>query len=220
MAIQHGITKAQIDYLINMPEQVRSIKDASNLMNEWRRSRNQVKRGSRQHKILSRKIGKARSIGRLYGGAIGELKTVNVLKQLPKQYHIVCGVESNDVGNPKVGDQVDVAVVGPGGIYAIEVKNLTKPTMSDDAHRQADEAAYRLGQKLGIKVDPILIDIHGTIGKRDNYPNVKVADLQTINNIIKESAKCYCNDMIAKYSAKLKSKIKIPEKIRQRLLTV
>ena len=224
MAFTYGITKAEMDYVGMMPKQVRSVGEASSLIRTWKYDFNKSEKGTKRYKELANNLRLAGHGKRAYIGAIGEFKTVDVLSRLPENYHIVCGVEStNECVN---GNQIDVAVVGPSGIYAIEVKNLRaqpkKPWKAQKhgkkANMQAHNCAKLLGENIGIQVTPIIVDVqHALSDEVTKYKEVKVAHLENLNEIIKNNENMLNKSKVRKYAKMLREKITISEKIKKKL---
>ena len=80
-------------------------------------------------------------------GASGELKTLKQLEKLPDDYVLFNQV---DVPNPKTKrgyTELDLIVVGPNGVFVIEVKNNNSKVTGDE--QAPNWTAHKVGQKGG-----------------------------------------------------------------------
>lgn len=80
-------------------------------------------------------------------GASGELKTLKQLERLPDDYVLFNQV---DVPNPKTKrgyTELDLIVVGPNGVFVIEVKNNNSKVTGDE--QAPNWTAHKVGQKGG-----------------------------------------------------------------------
>ncbi|MDV6315748.1 nuclease-related domain-containing protein [Idiomarina sp. HP20-50] len=80
-------------------------------------------------------------------GARGELKTLKLLKKLPDNYVLFNQV---DVPNPRAKrgfTELDLIVVGPNGVFVVEVKNNNSKVTGDE--QVAHWTAHKVGRKGG-----------------------------------------------------------------------
>ncbi|MGQ9510891.1 MAG: nuclease-related domain-containing protein [Thermaceae bacterium] len=101
-------------------------------------------------------------------GYIGEAKVGRILEELPEGFRVFHDV---DLG----GENADHVVVGPGGVFAVEVKNYSghiqaRPDglyvngkRNDRVIRQAWRQAHKLGEWLGVEVEPVLVFVGGNL---------------------------------------------------------
>ncbi|MGC8875714.1 nuclease-related domain-containing protein [Thermus sp.] len=100
-------------------------------------------------------------------GYLGESRVGRVLARLPLGWRVFHDV---DLG----GENADHVVVGPPGVFNVEVKNYSGPievrpeglwvrgSRRDDLVRQAWRQAHKLKELLGVEVQPVLV----FVGKR------------------------------------------------------
>ncbi|WP_448567517.1 nuclease-related domain-containing protein [Thermus sp.] len=107
-------------------------------------------------------------------GYRGEAQVGRVLSGLPSTWKVYHDV---DLG----GENADHVVVGPAGVFNVEVKNYTGPVevrpnglwvrgqRRDDLVRQAWRQAHKLQELLGVEVQPILVfwgkKVNGQVGR-------------------------------------------------------
>mgnify|MGYP000259796344 CR=1 FL=1 len=107
-------------------------------------------------------------------GYRGEAQVGRLLSRLPSTWKVYHDV---DLG----GENADHVVVGPAGVFNVEVKNYTGPVEArpnglwvrgqrrDDLVRQAWRQAHKLQELLGVEVQPILVflgkKVNGQVGR-------------------------------------------------------
>jgi hypothetical protein len=107
-------------------------------------------------------------------GYRGEAQVGRLLSGLPSTWRVYHDV---DLG----GENADHVVVGPAGVFNVEVKNYTGPVevrpnglwvrgqRRDDLVRQAWRQAHKLQELLGVEVQPILVfwgkKVNGQVGR-------------------------------------------------------
>jgi len=135
-----------------------------------------------------------------YWGAYGELKVLEELKNLNDNYHVLCDV------NVRLKDyvryhgqrnlrsaQMDFVVVGPTGIYVIEVKNWSANEVNHHRGISPYEQVDRAGMVLWIylkqhsffykpRVTNLLVPVQGNIGYNSSYRSVLI---RNPNNLVK-----------------------------------
>lgn len=104
-------------------------------------------------------------------GYLGEARVGRVLEALPFPWRVFHDV---DLG----GENADHVVVGPAGVFNVEVKNYTGPIRAtpqglwvrgerrDDLVRQAWRQAHKLRELLGVEVEPLLVFVGGRLEGR------------------------------------------------------
>ena len=104
-------------------------------------------------------------------GYLGEARVGRVLEALPSPWRVFHDV---DLG----GENADHVVVGPAGVFNVEVKNYTgliratpqglwvRGERRDDLVRQAWRQAHKLRERLGVEVEPLLVFVGGRLEGR------------------------------------------------------
>ncbi|GAA5334986.1 MULTISPECIES: nuclease-related domain-containing protein [Thermus] len=104
-------------------------------------------------------------------GYLGEARVGQVLAGLPSTWRVFHDV---DLG----GENADHVVVGPPGVFNVEVKNYTgkiratpkglwiRGERRDDLVRQAWRQAHKLRELLGVEVEPLLVFVSGELEGR------------------------------------------------------
>ena len=104
-------------------------------------------------------------------GYLGEARVGRVLEALPSPWRVFHDV---DLG----GENADHVVVGPAGVFNVEVKNYTgliratpqglwvRGERRDDLVRQAWRQAHKLRELLGVEVEPLLVFVGGRLEGR------------------------------------------------------
>ncbi|GAA6755032.1 nuclease [Thermus sp. 2.9] len=104
-------------------------------------------------------------------GYLGEARVAQFLAQLPSTWRVFHDV---DLG----GENADHVVVGPPGVFNVEVKNYTgkiratprglwiRGERRDDLVRQAWRQAHKLRELLGVEVEPLLVFVSGELEGR------------------------------------------------------
>lgn len=99
-------------------------------------------------------------------GYLGENRVGRILEELPEGFGVFHDV---DLGE----ENADHVVVGPGGVFNVEVKNYSgsirvRPNglyvngkRNDKIIRQAWRQAHKLKELLGVEVEPVLVFIKG-----------------------------------------------------------
>jgi len=157
---------------------------------------------SKEHDGLITNIDRLECIMRYpeYWGAFGELKVLDELKKLNENYHVLCDV------NVRIKDfvryhgqrnlrsaQMDFVVVGPTGIYVIEVKNWSSNQVNFHKGLNPYEQVDRAGMVLWIylkqrsffykpRVTNLLVPVQGNLGYNSSYRSVLI---RNPNNLIK-----------------------------------
>lgn len=158
-------------------------------------------------------------------GLKGEDEVSKVLKKLPVEYHLIYDFQDKNIGN------TDIVVIGPTGIWTIEVKNLKKNVISinndqlfGDVHSlekeriQAYHEAQNLQEYLKSKelffpVNPILVFANPKtqINLEDNhFKGVSILGINQILEFIEDHNKderftpeicCKLRDEIKKHTS-------------------
>ena len=104
-------------------------------------------------------------------GYLGEARVGRVLEALPAPWRVFHDV---DLG----GENADHVVVGPAGIFHVEIKYYTgllratpqglwvRGERRDDLVRQAWRQAHKLRELLGVEVEPLLVFVGGRLEGR------------------------------------------------------
>jgi len=140
-----------------------------------------------------------------YFGAYGEIKTLKELKKLSNDYHIICNLNlsfshylyyrgKRDLKSA----QIDFAVVGPTGIFIIEVKNWSNETLRNhrgfSPHEQLDRGGkvvwrYLKNNSFIFKphITKILVPIQHNIKYNSYYKSVLIRDVQNLRHFIENN---------------------------------
>lgn len=135
-----------------------------------------------------------------YWGAFGELKVLKELKNLNDNYHVLCDVNVHlkdfvryhGRRNLKSA-QMDFVVVGPTGIYVIEVKNWSANEVNYHKGLNPYEQVDRAGMVLWIylkqhsffykpRVTNLLVPVQGNLHYNSSYRSVLI---RNPNNLVK-----------------------------------
>jgi len=127
-----------------------------------------------------------------YWGAYGEIKVLQELQKLDDRYHIICNIDIclrdyvryRGERNLKSA-QIDFVVVGPTGIYVMEVKNWSSDQVNHHAGLNPHEQVDRAGMVLWIylnehsffykpRVTNLLVPVQDNIGYKENYKSVLI----------------------------------------------
>jgi hypothetical protein len=117
-------------------------------------------------------------------GYVGEAQVGRVLAELPSTWQVFHDV---DLG----GENADHVVVGPPGVFNVEVKNHRGPVLArpdglwirgkrrDEIVRQAWRQAHKLGELLGLEVQPLLVFLGEEVegGQVGRLPVLRTEDL-------------------------------------------
>lgn len=132
-----------------------------------------------------------------YFGAIAEMRMIDLLRKLPDNYYVVNDVKlrlSKGVrfdGSWLETSQIDHLVIGPSGVFVIEVKNWSDKFLSDgdffDPYQQIKRHNYvcytLLKRRFKTNVWNI-IACAGHIPTKPNNSHVKVLPIEQVNNYI------------------------------------
>ena len=147
-----------------------------------------------------------------YWGAAGELKVLQELRQLDDRYHILCDVNIqlqkyvsyNREWNLRTA-QIDFVVVGPTGIYVMEVKNWSSDRVNHHTGLNPHEQVDRAGRVLWIylkqhsffykpQVTNLLVPVQGNIGYNPNYRSVLIRNPYGLVKFINENNRNYLDE--------------------------
>ena len=220
MAKRYGRTKCELEYLYKMPTYVKTVKESRKMIEKYNKDMQKCQINSKRHKKLGRYIKQIQNCKPNYKGAYGEEMAVKILMELPDDYIVFGGVEISQMNNKSVGEQIDIVVVGPTGIFAIEVKNCKRNMHRNLPYRQAIQSAEILANYLGEKVTPILLDIHDIFSIKESFANVVISDLDSINGIIIQKDVRLDDTNRQKYTQRIKNSIKIPKIIQLKLTSI
>jgi len=138
-----------------------------------------------------------------YSGAKGEDIVLNELKKLSDDFYVICDITLQSdkyITYKKVKNlrtaQVDFVVIGPTGIYVIEVKNWSKSFYYNyqgfSPHEQVDRAALlfyvnlKTNFNIGNRTKKVLVTINDVIKYDYQYPSVYVLPETKIVNHIRK----------------------------------
>lgn len=119
-------------------------------------------------------------------GYLGEAQVGQVLAGLPSTWQVFHDVDLD-------GENADHVVVGPPGVFNVEVKNHSGPVLArpdglwiggkrrDEIVRQAWRQAHKLRELLGLEVQPILVFVGREVkgGQVGRLPVLKKEELVT-----------------------------------------
>ncbi len=209
MAIIYGYPDSEINFLAELPKEVKSIDDIHEVHKEMKQEFDSIEDKGLGNKFSrwrkKRKINKIEeNIGSpLHRGAKGELEVLDKLSELSDDYHVMCGVNM-DLGhyityNGKKNlrsAQMDFVVVSKRGVILIEAKNWSSRYMKFHSGLYPHEQVDRAGRVLWIslksswwgprnpRVTNVLLSIRAKMKYDHHYRFVNVKDLKNINNFI------------------------------------
>lgn len=220
MAKRYGRTKCELEYLVRMPTHVPSVKESRTMIEKYNHDMQKCQIDSKRYKKLNKRIKQIQNCKRNYKGAYGEEMVANKLMQLPDDYTVFGGVEIRQMNKSSVGEQIDIVVVGPTGIFAIEVKNCKRNKHRNLPYRQSIQSAEILANHLHEKVTPILLDIHGIFKQKESFSDVIVSGLDSINDIIIQKDVKLNHSIRQKYTQRIKNHIRIPKRLQLKLSNI
>jgi hypothetical protein len=137
-----------------------------------------------------------------YSGAIGEIKVLNELKKLNHSYHVFCDsnirlkdyVRYRGTRNLKSA-QMDFVIVGPTGIFVIEVKNWSSDRINHHTGISPHEQVDRAGLVLWIylkqhsfffkpRITKLLVPIQHNLQYNPNFKSVLIRDHYNLTKFI------------------------------------
>jgi hypothetical protein len=137
-----------------------------------------------------------------YSGAYGELQVLNELKKLNDGFHIFCDVNITLPNYVRYGRernlksaQMDFVLVGPTGIFVIEVKNWSSEYLRSHDGISPHEQVDRAGKVLYIyfkkhtfhfkpEITKLLVPIQRNLNYDWNYKSVFIRDLPDLRKFI------------------------------------
>jgi hypothetical protein len=189
-----------------MPDQVKKIEDIPKVQRHFRRK---MEKAETQLFSGIRKWHYGRQLDKFKGtkgspdhkGTTGENKLIEELLKLNDNYHVLCGLRISlphyvtYQNQSRVRSaQMDFVLVGPRGIYNIEVKNWSDyfaQNSKKSPHLQTDRAGLVLWVKMqerftGVKVTNLLLSIQGNLKYDSHYRGVYVSSLDQIIPFLKK----------------------------------
>jgi len=209
MAIIYGYPDSEINFLAELPKEVKSIDDIHEVHKEMKQEFDSIEDKGLGNKFLrwrkKRKINKIEDNidSPLHRGAKGELKVLDKLSELSDDYHVMCGVNM-DLGHYITYNrkrnlrsaQMDFVVVSKRGVILIEAKNWSSRYIKHHTGISPHEQVDRAGRVLWIslksswwsprdpRVTSVLLSIQAKMEYDYHYRFVNVKDLKNINYFI------------------------------------
>jgi len=207
VAIIYGMADSEKRLINKMPNQVKKIEDIPKVQRHFQRK---VKKADTQLFSGIRKWQAKRQLSKIRGkkgtpihiGTKGENKVIEELSKLNDNYHLLCGVRialnhfiTYRERERLLAAQMDFVLVGPRGVYMIEVKNWSNNFIKNGNYRspykQTDKAGLVLWVKLqnmfkNIRVTNVLLSIQGNLDYRQGYKAVYVSSLGGIILFLKK----------------------------------
>ena len=209
MAIIYGYPDSEINFLAELPKEVKSIDDIHEVHKEMKQEFDSIEDKGLGNKFSrwrkKRKINKIEDNinSPLHRGAKGELKVLDKLSELSDDYHVMCGVDM-DLGHYITYNrkrnlrsaQMDFIVVSKRGVILIEAKNWSSRYIKDHTGISPNEQVDRAGRVLWIslksswwsprnpRVTNVLLSIQAKMEYDYHYRFVNVKDLNNINYFI------------------------------------
>lgn len=206
MAIIYGMADSERRLINKMPNQVKKIEDIPKVQRHFQRK---VKKADTQIFSGIRKWNAKRQLSKFRGkkgtpihkGAKGETKVIDKLSKLNNNYHLLCGLR---IALPHYityrnhrrlrSAQMDLVLVGPRGIFMIEIKNWSNHFAQNtyrSPHEQTDKTGLLLWVKLqnmfkNIRVTNVLLSTQGNLKYDKEYPKVFVTSLEGIIQFLRE----------------------------------
>jgi len=231
MAIIYGRADSEKQLLDLYPKRVQTIEDIDRVHQELRKEIQEtleeglfagIKRWNK--KRIINKFEKSKD-DPLHAGAKGELSTLDVLKQLPNDYHIMCGVNLalpkyvtyNGKKNLKSA-QMDFVIVSKRGVILLEVKNWSTQYYDKNEnlspHEQVDRAARVLWISLkswrspqSPRVKSVVLSVKGNMQFDPKYKFVSVSDLDEINSFLQNRKEEFSEKEVKRIVGRLKSHV-------------
>ena len=160
-----------------------------------------------------------------YPGAYGEIRALNELKKLGDEFHVFCDVKValpnyvsyNGKRNLKSA-QMDFVVVGPTGIFVIEVKNWSSEHLNHQEDFSPHEQVDRAGLVLYIylndhmfffkpKITKLLVPIQRNLHYDKNYKYVFVRNPPNLRDFMENNKSILPNEKINKVISLLKTHV-------------
>ena len=231
MAIIYGRADSEKQLLDLYPKRVKTIEDIDRVHQELRKEIQETLEGGLFGGI--KKWNKKRIINKFeknkddpfHAGAKGELSTLDVLKQLPNDYHLMCGVKLvlpkyvtyNGQRNLRTA-QMDFVVVSKRGVILIEVKNWSTSYYNKNEnlspHEQVDRAARVLWISLqswrspkSPKVKSVVLATKGNMQYDPRYKFVSVSDLDKINSFLQNRKEEFSDKEVKRIVGRLKDHV-------------
>ena len=209
MAIIYGYPDSEINFLAELPKEVKSIDDIHEVHKEMKQEFDSIEDKGLGNKFSrwrkKRKINKIEDNidSPLHRGAKGELKVLDKLSEPSDDYHVMCGVNM-DLGHYITYNgrknlrsaQMDFVVVSKRGVILIEAKNWSSNYIRQHDGLYPHEQVDRAGRVLWIslksswwspknpRVTNVLLSIQAKMEYDYHYRFVNVKDLNNINYFI------------------------------------
>ncbi len=229
MAIIYGRADSEKQLVDLYPKQVKKIEDIDRVHDELKDEYKTmddgwlgIKKWNKKRQIKNFEKNKDDPF---HAGAKGELSALDVLSQLPDDYHIMCGVNLalpryvtyNGRKNLRSA-QMDFVVVSRKGVVLIEVKNWsTKYYMNNQnisPHEQADRAARVLWISLQSwrapkkpKVKSIVLSTRINMPYDSKYKFVSVSNLEKINSFLQNRNEEFSDKEVGRLVGRLKGHV-------------
>jgi hypothetical protein len=206
MAIIHGMADSEKSLLNKLPNEVENIEDIDRVRKEFEEKLAKEKSGffgGIKKWNYKRQINKFENNKKnpLHAGAKGENKVIDELSKLDDSYHVLAGIDVqlarwvtyNGKKNLRSA-QLDIIVVCPKGVFAIEVKNWSDNYAKNNQkglnpYEQTERAGRVLWILLqdiikGTRVTNVLLSIRGNMSYNPTYRSVYVSSLDRINQFL------------------------------------
>ena len=187
-------------FINKLPGEVKKIEDIPKVQRHFQRK---IKKADTQIFSGIRKWQAKRQLSKFRGkkgtplhkGTKGENKAIDELLKLNDNYHILCGVRitlphyvTYNHQSRLRSAQMDFVLVGPRGVFMIEVKNWSDnfaQTHYKSPHEQTGKEGLVLWVKLqnmftNLRVTNVLLSIQGNLKYDKQYPAVFVSSLDEI----------------------------------------
>jgi len=209
MAKIYGYPDSEINFLAELPKEVKSIDDIHEVHKEMKQEFDSIEDKGLGNKFSrwrkKRKINKIEDNidSPLHKGAKGEIQVLDKLSELSDDYHVMCGVEM-DLGRYITYNrrrnlrsaQMDFVVVSKRGVILIEAKNWSSTYIKQHSGLSPHEQVDRAGRVLWIKlksswfslknprVNNVLLSTQASMKYDHRYRFVNVKHLININSFI------------------------------------
>lgn len=231
MAIIYGRADSEKQLLDLYPKRVKTIEDIDRVHQELRKDiKNELEAG---FSSSIKKSSKKPQINKFeknkddphHADTSSELDTLDVLSQLPDDYHVLCGVNlqlpnyvTYDGKKNLKSAQMDFVIVSKRGVILLEVKNWS--TQYNDKnenlspHEQVDRAArvlrialksWRSPQSPAVK--SVVLSVKGNMPNDTKYKLVSVSDLDKINSFLQNRKEEFSEKEVKRIVGRLKSHV-------------
>ena len=231
MAIIYGHVDSVMQLLSKYPDRVKRVEDIPKVKEQmWQELKEEAKKKGFINRI--KRWNKTREYNKFvkhkhdpfHAGAKGELKVVEELKKLDNNFHVLCDVKIGlpywikyDGRRNLKSAQMDFVVVGPKGVFMIEVKNWSDNYLQN-FYKENTLISYEQTERAGkvlwfalkdmfddIRVINVLLSVQANIEYNKNYKRILVSNPDEINHFIRNRGDYLHPDDVKKIVSELRN---------------